>query len=141
MWNFSRVVRISLSITVFVAFLSIVIFGDGDYSLESISRQLIIAAVFSFGLTAVNSFYYDGVNLRYSWEETPKKRLWIGAIGSFVLTICTFGLLRFLVNYYFTGESFMEFAAKETASSYVVALIITLIAVLFSHAFSFSPNI
>ena len=136
-WNFSRVVKISLLITVFVAFLSIVVFGDGDYSLESITRNIVIAAIFSFGLTAVNSYYYDGVNIRYSWEKTPKKRLWVGAIGSFVLTIITFGLLRFLINYYYTGNSFSEFMANETPDSYVIAVIITLIASLFTHAFYF----
>ena len=137
MWNFAKVVKISLLITVFVAFLSIVVFGDGDYSWDSIVRNVVIAAIFSFGLTAVNSYYYDGVNIRYSWEETPKKRLWIGAIGSFVLTIITFGLLRFLIYYYFTGNSFSKFVAQETADSYIIALIITLIASLFTHAFYF----
>lgn len=137
MWNFTKVVKISLLITVFVAFLSIVIFGDGDYSLESITRNTIIAAIFSFGLTAVNSYYYDGMNIRYSWEKTPQKRLWIGAIGSFVLTLITFGLLRFLIYYYFTGSSFTAFVAQETADSYIIALIITLIASLFTHAFYF----
>jgi len=137
MSNLAKIVKTSLWITVFVAFLSLVIFGNGDYSFESISRTVIISAIFSFGLTAVNSFYYDGVNIRYSWEETPQKRLWVGAIGSFVITILTFGLLRFMVNYYFTGESFSEFVANETAESYIIALVITLIAVLFSHAFYF----
>ncbi|MEO0570620.1 MAG: 2TM domain-containing protein [Bacteroidota bacterium] len=137
MWNFTKVVKISLLITVFVAFLSIVIFGDGDYSLESITRNVIISAIFSFGLTAVNSYYYDGIDIRYSWEKTPQKRLWIGAIGAFVLTLITFGLLRFLIYYYFTGSSFSEFVAQETADSYVIALIITLIASLFTHAFYF----
>ena len=137
MWNFAKVVKISLLITVFVSFLSIVIFGDRDYSLESITRNVIIAAIFSFGLTAVNSYYYDGVNIRYSWEETPKKRLWVGAIGSFVLTLITFGLLRFLIHYYYTGDSVSEFFSKETPDSYVIAIVITLIASLFTHAFYF----
>ncbi|MDT0621969.1 2TM domain-containing protein [Croceitalea vernalis] len=139
MWSFVKVVKISLLITVFVAILSIFIFGNNDYSLESISRNLIIAFVFSFGLTLVNSYYYDGMNLRYSWEKDPKKRLWFGAIGSLVLTLITFGLLRFLVYYYFTGSSFYEFVEREKneTGSYVIALIITLIASLFTHAFYF----
>ena len=137
MWNFFKVLKISLIITVFVAILSIFIFGDGDYSLESIVRNTIIAFIFSFGLTAVNSYYYDGVNIRYSWEKTPQKRLWIGAIGSFILTLLTFGILRFLIYYYYTGNSISEFVARETADSYIIALVITLIASLFTHAFYF----
>jgi len=139
MWSFIKVIKISLLITAFVAILSIFIFGNGDYSLESIIRNVIIAFVFSFGLTLVNSYYYDGMNLRYSWEKDPKKRLWFGAIGSLVLTLITFGLLRFLVYYYLTGSSFYEFVEREKneTGSYVIALIITLIASLFTHAFYF----
>ncbi len=132
-----KVLKVSLLITVFVSTLSIFVWGDGDYSMESIIRDVIISAIFSFGLTAVNSYYYDGINIRYSWEKTPNKRLWIGAIGSFVLTILTFGLLRFLIHFYYTGDSFSEFISKETADSYIIALIITLVAFLFTHAFYF----
>ncbi|RNC90314.1 MAG: histidine kinase [Allomuricauda sp.] len=137
MKSFLKVLKISLFITIFVAILSIFVFGDGDYSMESIVSNVIIAFIFSFGLTAVNSYYYDGINIRYSWEKTPKKRLWIGAIGSFVLTILTFGLLRFLIHFYYTGDSFTVFLSKETADSYIIALIITLVAFLFTHAFYF----
>ncbi|MDT0607102.1 2TM domain-containing protein [Croceitalea rosinachiae] len=137
MWSFIKVVKISLLITVFVAIFSIFIFGDGDYSFESITRNVIIAFVFSFGLTLVNSMYYDGMNIRYKWETDPQKRLWIGAIGSFILTLLTFALLRFLVNFYFTGDSFITFIRNEEASSYIFALIVTLIASLFTHAFYF----
>ena len=63
MQNFIKVVKVSLLITVFVAILSIFIFGDGDYSFDSITRNIIISLIFSFGLTAVNSYYYDGTPL------------------------------------------------------------------------------
>lgn len=137
MKSFLKVLRISVLITIFVSILYIFVWGDGDYSMEGIIQKVTIAFIFSFGLTAVNSYYYDGINIRYSWEKTPQKRLWIGAIGSFVLTILTFGLLRFLVHFYFTGDSFFEFVSKETADSYIIALIITLVAFLFTHAFYF----
>ncbi|WP_350285379.1 2TM domain-containing protein [uncultured Croceitalea sp.] len=139
MWSFLKVLKISLVITVFVAILSIVVFGDGDYSFESITRNVVIAFVFSFGLTLVNSFYYNGMSIRYKWETDPKRRLWFGAIGSFILTIVTFGILRFLVYYYFTGNSFYEFIEREKGEtgSYIFALLITLVASLLAHAFNF----
>ncbi|NQZ45365.1 MAG: 2TM domain-containing protein [Flavobacteriaceae bacterium] len=137
MGNFIKVLKVSLLITIFVSVLSIFIYGDGDYSLEAITRNVVIAFIFSFGLTAVNSYYYDGINIRYSWEKTPTKRLWIGAIGSFVLTLITFAVLRFAVTFYYTGNSFSEFLAKETSDAYIIALVITLISSLFIHAFYF----
>lgn len=137
MQNFIKVVKVSLLITVFVAILSIFVFGNGDYSFDSIRRDLIISFIFSFGLTAVNSYYYDGMNIRYSWEKDPKKRLWIGAIGSLILTIITFGILRYLIYFYYTEVSFVEFFKNETIDSYVIAIVITIIASLFTHAFHF----
>nr|WP_299069283.1 2TM domain-containing protein [uncultured Allomuricauda sp.] len=137
MKNFLKVIKVSLLITVFVAILSIFIFGDGDYSYDSITRDIIISFIFSFGLTAVNSYYYDGMNIRYSWEKDPKKRLWIGAIGSLFLTIITFGVLRYLVHFYYVGLSIGEFLEQETLESYIIAIVITVIASLFTHAFYF----
>lgn len=135
--SFLKVIKISLLITIFVAILSIFVFGNGDYSFDSITREIIISFIFSFGLTAVNSYYYDGMNIRYSWEKDPKKRLWIGAIGALFLTIVTFGVLRYLVHFYFVGLSVSEFLEKETLDSYVIAIVITIIASLFTHAFHF----
>lgn len=137
MKSFLKVLKISIVITIFVAILSVFFFGDGDYALESITRTIVISFIFSFGITAVNSYYYDGLEIRYSWETHTQKRLWFGAIGSFVLTILTFGLLRYLIHFYYRGDSFSEFLEKETADSYIIALVITLIASLFSHAFHF----
>lgn len=135
--SFIKVVKVSLLITAFVAILSIFVFGDGDYSFDSVIRNIIISFIFSFGLTAVNSYYYDGMNIRYSWEKDPKKRLWIGAIGSFFLTIITFGILRYLVHFYYQGLSITEFLKKETIDAYIIAIVITIIASLFTHAFYF----
>ncbi|MEN1785166.1 MAG: 2TM domain-containing protein [Bacteroidota bacterium] len=137
MSSFSRVLRFSLIITIFVIVMNLFIFDDGDLSFESITETIIISFIFSFGITAVNSYYYDGVNIRFSWDNDPKKRLWVGAIGSFLLTIITFGLLRFCLYYYYTKNTFYEFVANEQIDSYIICLVITLIASLFSHAFSF----
>jgi len=139
MKGFQKVLRFSIIITVFVAILSIFVFGNGDYSLDNITQQFIISFIFSLGLTAVNSYYYDGMEIRYKWETEPRKRLWIGAIGSFVITLITFGLLRFLIFFYYTGNSFGQFLIREKQEpgSYVFALTITLISTLFIHAFYF----
>lgn len=139
MKSFLKVLGLSLIITVFIAILSIFVFGNGNFSLEYITQQIVISFVFSFGLTAVNSYFHDFLNRRYKWENNPQKRLWIGAIGSLVLTLVVFGFLRFWIYYYFTGNTIMEFIENEKKQwdSYVIALIITLIASLFTHAFYF----
>nr|WP_298999267.1 2TM domain-containing protein [uncultured Allomuricauda sp.] len=135
--KFLKVLRFSLIITLIVAFLVIFVFGDGDYSFDSILRDTIISFIFSFGLTVVNSYYYDGLDIRYNWEKTPKTRLLVGALGSFVLTIITYGILRYLIQLYFTGISFITFLKEESFETYIFPLVITIIASLSIHVFYF----
>ncbi|AKA33852.1 2TM domain-containing protein [Flagellimonas lutaonensis] len=137
MKNFLKVLKVSLVITIFISLMNLFIFNDGDFSLENVLTQIILSFIFSFGLTAANSYYYDGVSLRYDWEKEPKKRLWVGALGSIVITLVVFAVLRYLMFLYFKGYSVSEFIANEHASAYVIALIITLFVSLFIHAFYF----
>ncbi|PWL38446.1 histidine kinase [Flagellimonas aquimarina] len=139
MGSFLKVIKLSLLITIFIAILSIFVFGNGNFSFESITQQIVISFIFSFGLTAVNSYFHDFLNARYKWEIKPQKRLWIGAFGSLVLTLVVFGFLRFLIYFYYTGNTIIQFIEneKEELDSYIIALVITLIASLFTHAFYF----
>ncbi len=135
--NFIKVLKVSLIITVFISLMNIFIFNNGDYGIENVIRQIIISFIFSLALTAANSYYYDGISLRYDWEKDPKKRLWFGAIGAIVITIVVFAILRYFLTFYYTGRSLGEFIEKEEFTPYLIALIITLIASLFIHAFYF----
>lgn len=137
MKSFLKIIKVSFLITIFVAILSIFVFGDGDYSSENIVQEVMIAFIFSLGLTAVNSYFHDWLNVKYKWEKYPQKRLWFGAFGSLILTLITFGILKFLIHFYYNGGSIREFIANERVDSYIVVLVITLIASLFTHAFYF----
>ncbi len=138
MKRFVKVLGVSLIVTVFVAALNLFIFECCDYSLSNIRKQLFISFVFSFALTAANSYFYDGINLRYDWEKEPNKRLWLGALGSFVITMTVYGFLRYLLLGYYTGNfSITSFWANETINNYIVALVITVIVILAIHAFHF----
>lgn len=137
MKRFTTVLKWSLAITAVVAVFDIVIYGNGDYSWGRVSEQLLIDFIFSFSLTAVNSYYYDGLNLRFNWETDPKKRLWLGALGSFVFSILTIVVLRYLVNYYYTGMGIVEFFANEEPGDYLFTVLVTIFAILFFHAFYF----
>ena len=139
MKRFQKVLKYSIVITLFASILSLLVYGDGNYTLEIIAHHVVRCFIFSFGLTAVNSYYFDGMEIRYKWETDPQKRLWIGALGSFVLTILTFGLIRFLLFFYESGSSFGEFIIQERQApgAYVLAVTITLISSLFLHAFYF----
>ncbi len=137
MKSFIKVLKVSLLITIFISLMNLFIFTDGNYSVDNVIRQIIISFIFSLGLTAANSYYYYGISIRYDWEKDPKKRLWFGAVGSIVVTLIVFAILRYLMTLYYTGRSVSEFVEKEEASPYIIAIVITLIVSLFIHAFYF----
>lgn len=138
MYNLKRILGIASVITIFVTALNLLVYNDGDFSLENIIQQTIIAFIFSLGLTAVNSYFYDFIDRKYSWEKETQKRLWFGAIGSFVVTMVAFAIIRYFMYGYFTSNfSIQAFITQETLGNYLVALVITVIAILSIHAFHF----
>ena len=137
MHNLKKILGISLVITVFVAALNLIAFND-DYSLGNIIQEIIIGFIFSFGLSAANSYYYDYIDRKFSWEKDTQKRLWSGAIGSFIITMIVYGFIRYLLYGYFTGNfSITSFFGNENISNYLIALVITVIVILSIHAFHF----
>jgi len=138
MYNLRRILGIALVITVFVTALNLFVYDDGGLSFDNILKQTIIAFIFSFGLTAANSYFYNFIDKKYSWETQTQKRLWSGAVGSFVVTMVVFGLIRYLLYGYFTGNfSVQVFWEQETIGNYLVALVITVIVILSLNAFHF----
>ncbi len=137
MRRFQIVLKYAILITIVVVLFDIVIYGNGDYSWGNIGPQILIDFIFSFSLTAVNSYYYDGLNLRFNWETDAKKRLWLGALGSIVFSILTIIVLRYLIYFYYTGNGVSDFWARERLEDYVFTVVITFIAILFFHAFYF----
>jgi sensor histidine kinase YesM len=137
MKGFVKVLKVSLLITIIISLMNLFIFNDDGYDTENVLRQIIISFIFAFGLSAANAYYYNFISARYDWVKTPKKRLWFGAIGSILITIGCFAIIRYVITLYFTGKTINEFIKEEEAGPYIIALVITLIASLFIHAFYF----
>ena len=137
MKNFLRILKISIYITLAITLLNIVFFTEGPITWMVVLEYLGISFMFSFGLTLVNTYYYDGISIRYDWETQPKARLWAGALGSIVITMLVFGLLRIFMVVVLYDHSWDYFLANESASPYIIAIIITVLISLFLHAFHF----
>ena len=137
MKNFNTVIKVSLLLTLAIVLLNLLInFGRPFLWMEVLERTG-ITFIFSFVLTWVNSSFHNYATRKYSWESQPVRRLWFGAIGSVILTVLAFGLVRWFVEVIIYGQSFEAFLASESIVNYVVALVITLIVSLFIHAFYF----
>ena len=137
MKKFLKLLRISIYITAGVVLLNLFFFLDEPLTWGVFLEYVGINFLFSFVLTVVNAYYYDGISIRYDWETQPKARLWVGALGSIILSIIAFGLLRIFLSMVVYGNSFDDFVKYEESFSYVFAIIITVLISLFLHAFHF----
>ncbi len=78
--------------------------------------------------------YLDGI---FEAERFSKKRISLGFLGSFVISVGTIFLLRIVEDVFIEGSSFEEFYQNETMANYVVTIIITFFVTLAFHAFYF----
>lgn len=92
-----------------------------------------------YGLTlyfsnALLFLYLDKV---FEVERFTKKRILLGFLGSFVISVLVIFLLRIFEDVLIEGRSFASFIENETLANYLVTIIITFFVTLAFHAFYF----
>lgn len=94
--------------------------------------------MYSIAISIVNSYFFEYINHKVVWTEATKKyRLVTGILGSIVLTIATFFLVRMIQAIVIEGKTYKVFIENEKASFYFVALIITFFFSVLFHAIYF----
>jgi sensor histidine kinase YesM len=78
--------------------------------------------------------YLDSV---YVNERFTKRRIIIGFLSSFLISVGIIFLLRIFEDVIIEGSTFTQFFGNESASNYLVAIITTFIVTLAFHAFHF----
>ena len=137
MGSFLKVLRASIVITLILVVFRL-LFADWDnLSMYSELQFTGVSFIYSFILTCVNAYYNEYISKIYSWDKQTQKRLWIGALGSIVLTVLAFAIVRWFTEVVLFGKDFNTFIATEKSEYYIYALVITLIVSLFLHAFYF----
>ncbi|WP_339656055.1 2TM domain-containing protein [uncultured Maribacter sp.] len=137
MGNFLKVLRASIVITVTMVIVQLLF---ADWNTISLYRELQftwVSFIYALVLTCVNAYYNLYISKIYSWDKHTKKRLWIGALGSIVLTVLAFAIVRWFTEVVLFGIDFNTFIATEKSEYYIYAIVITLIVSLFLHAFYF----
>ena len=137
MKNLIKIFKVSVLIAAVIVLINVIISLGHDWSLAEVIRVSGISFIYSFVLTAVSSYFHEYANTLYSWETQAQKRLWFGAIGSVIVTVMAFGIVRWFVNVILYRKSFEDFIYGERVYNYVIALAIVVIVSLFVHAFYF----
>lgn len=127
---------IFISISIFLVLL-IIRFLSG-VRIEFNSSLLInfgYTTLYGFMLYYANAILFMKLDEIFSKERFNRKRILIGFIGSFIISVGVIFLLRIFEDVIIEGSSFALFFEKEKFSNYLVTIIITFVVTLAFHAF------
>lgn len=94
-------------------------------------------ALYTFSLKLANAFIFQWLDKVFEKDRFSKKRIIIGFVGSFVVSLGVVFLLRIFEDVVIEKRTFAVFIAKENASNYLVAILITFFITLSLYAFYF----
>ncbi|NNT72654.1 Pr2TM family membrane protein [Flavobacterium sp. IMCC34852] len=93
--------------------------------------------LYGFSLYFANAAIFIYLDQVFKAERFTPKRILIGFVSSFLISIVVIFLLRIFEDVVVEGVSFRDFLSQEQLSNYLVAVIITFIVTLAFHAFYF----
>ncbi|WP_309642378.1 histidine kinase [Flavobacterium sp.] len=93
--------------------------------------------LYGLSLYFANAFLFLYLDTIFATERFAKKRIIIGFVFSFLISVFVIFLLRIFEDVLIEGRTFAEFLNKESLSNYLVAIILTFIVTLSFHAFHF----
>jgi len=129
---------IIISIAIFIVLLLIRLITGVTIELN---RNLVINFGYTllYGLTLyfANASLFMYLDSVFEVDRFTKRRVFIGFIGSFILSVFVIFLLRIVEDVLIEGESFEVFIQNESSANYLVTIIITFFVTLAFHAFYF----
>ncbi|HQZ25436.1 MAG TPA: histidine kinase [Flavobacterium sp.] len=129
--EFPRAFFIGLAIFVI---LNLIRAFNGNFSLdERLGVMFLYTILYSFALHLSNTFLFIRLDKIFINERFSKKRILVGFVSSFFLSLFVIFLLRLFINTIIENKSFRVFIANESTSDYVVASIFTFFILLIVH--------
>lgn len=93
--------------------------------------------LYGCSLYFANAAIFIGLDKVFKADRFTPKRILIGFVSSFLISISVIFLLRIFEDVIVEGVAFNEFLNQETLSNYLVATIMTFVVTLAFHAFYF----
>ncbi len=100
-------------------------------------KSFLFYTLYSIPLTFVNSYFFYYINHREETGLFKKFKFLIGIIGSVILSLSTFFIVRMIHVVGINGKTYQQFIVSENFQMYYVSLLLTLVISLFFHAFYF----
>ena len=107
----------------------------------AVNKDLVInfgyTFLYGFALYFANAILFIYLDTIFKAERFTKRRILIGLLGSFVISILVIFLLRIFEDVIIQGTNFSDFIKNEGTANYLVAIILTFFITLAFHAFYF----
>lgn len=129
---------IFISLMIFITLLVIRLMSGDKVAFDD-NLKLFFFYIMLYGLSLyyVNALVFMTLDSYFKKERFTPRRLLIGFISSFVVSIFTVFLLHIFQDVVIDGNDFSKFIANEKPANYLVSVIITLVVSLAMHAFYF----
>lgn len=130
--EFPRALFIGLAIFVVINLIRIVN-GESISFDNNLRLTFFYTITYTFSLHLANTFLFISLDKIFINERFSKKRIFIGFISSFFLSLFVIFLLRLFIAILIENQSLSYFFSNESASDYIVASIFTFIVLLIIH--------
>lgn len=131
-----KILLLSLIIFIVIQLLNVVLGNDIQFSL-ALFIPFGYTILYTFSLSYANWTLFHYLDKVFENNRFAMKRIIIGFVGSFVVTLIVIFLLRIFEEVIINGHSFTAYISHEQAANYVVSVIITFIISLSFYAFYF----
>ena len=117
------------------------VFYSENQSFETILFVVAEAFTYAFSMTYLNNEFHVKLGNYFPWNNSAKERLIIGGIGSIVINMIVFFLIRLIEGVLIAGESISVFIDNEPTSYYIICLVFSVLATLIYHLIYFYKSI
>lgn len=123
----------------FVIFLTVIlintIYGDTIEFNSKLGKLFLYTMLYSVVLGYANQMVFVYLDKKFTEERFSLKRIIVGFVSSFFVTLFTIFLLRIFIDVIVEGETFEKYWANEKPANYVFAVVMTFIVLLCFYAF------
>ena len=134
--EFPRATFILLGVFVVLTLLNVMMGGQVTWNIE-LAMSFGFTMLYGYSLYYANAILFMQLDNYFKEERFSRKRLFIGAFASFVVSILVIFLLRIFEDVIIERKSLEAFLATERPANYLVAIVVTFFVTLGIHAFYF----
>ncbi|MDA9928376.1 histidine kinase [Flavobacteriaceae bacterium] len=117
------------------------VFYTENQSFESLLFVVAEAFIYAFSMTYFNNKFHIKLAQYFPWNKRARERLLIGGIGSTVINMLAFFIIRFFKGVLIAGKTVLLFIENENPSYYIVCFVFSVLATFVYHLIYFYKSI